>query len=290
MKTPACIVAFAACLVAAAPAAAQDMERVRALYVAAAYEEALAAMPAEPSAAPAAELEQYRALCLLALGREDEARAAVERLVKAQPSFVPPAGEVSPRMLTLFSSVRAALLPDIAKEAYVEAKAAYEKKDHDAARAGFERTLALIDSMPEEGREAVADMRLLAADFRDLIAARPAKPAEASASAPPASVTPPENAAPSGVFVPAVAIRQELPPWTPLDAAARRNEYVGLLQVHIAPDGRVTLARMLKPSHPSYDVAVLREARRWVYKPATRGGQPVASEREIEIRLRPDAR
>ena len=82
-------------------------------------------------------------------------------------------------------------------------------------------------------------------------------------------------------------MRQELPAWNPVDSVSRRTEYVGLLQVQIGADGRVTLARMLKPSHPSYDVAILREARRWIYKPATRGGQPVASEREIEIKLRP---
>ena len=269
-------------------AAAQDMDKVRALYVAASYEEALAAMPEASSAVAGTELEQYRALCLLALGREGEAKTIIERLVKAHPSFVPAADDVSPRMRTLFTNVRNGLIPAIAKQSYAEAKASYEAKDREAARTGFQRTLDLIDSIPEESRGTLADMRLLAADFRDLAAALPAPVAETPRpAAPPASVA--ENPAPAGAFVPAVAVRQELPPWNPLDSVARRTEYVGLLQVQIAPDGRVTLARMLKGSHPSYDVAVLREAKRWLYKPATRGGQAVASEREIEIRLRPQA-
>jgi len=146
----------------------------------------------------------------------------------------------------------------------------------------------LIDSIPEDSRGTLEDMRVLAADFRELTAARPTAAAESPRPAPPAAAAP-ESAVPAGAFVPAVAVRQELPPWNPLDPVSRRTEYVGLLQVQIAPDGRVTLARMLKGSHPSYDVAVLREAKRWLYKPATRGGQPVASAHEIEIRLRPQA-
>ena len=289
MKRDASVVALAALvglLCMPALAAGQDMERVRALYVAASYEEALAEMPEGLSATATTELEQYRALCLLALGREADAKTTIERLVQAHPSFVPSADDVSPRMRELFTNVRNALIPAIAKQAYTEAKVAYEAKDRDAARAGFQRTVDLIDSIPEDSRGTLEDMRVLAADFRELTAARPTAAAESPRPAPPAAAAP-ESAAPTGAFVPAVAVRQELPPWNPLDPVSRRTEYVGLLQVQIAPDGRVTLARMLKISHPSYDVAVLREAKRWLYKPATRGGQPVASEREIEIRLRP---
>jgi len=289
MKNLNLVAAIGAILYLATPASAQDMERVRSLYVAAAYEEALAAMPAGLSPTAGTELEQYRALCLLALGREHDARATIERLVKAHPSFVPPADDISPRMRTLFSDVRTALIPAIAKEAYVDAKAAYEAKDREAAATGFKRTLDLIDSVPEGGRAALADLRLLAEEFHELSAALPvaaAAPPPAAPVAPPADASTADASAASA-FVPAVAVRQELPAWNPVDSVSRRTEYVGLLQVQIGADGRVTLARMLKPSHPSYDVAILREARRWIYKPATRGGQPVASEREIEIKLRP---
>ncbi len=239
------VAAIVSLLSVAGPAAAQDMARVRALYVAAAYEEALAAMPAGLSAAAGTELEQYRALCLLALGRENDARATIERLVKAHPTFVPPADEVSPRLRTLFTSVRSALLPGLVKQSYTDAKAAYEAKDREAARAGFQRTLELIDSVPEESRGALTDMRLLAAGFHDLVAAPPA-PAEPAAPAPPP--TSPARP-PSGVFVPAVAIRQELPPWTPTDPVSRRTEYVGLLQLQIGA-GRTGDARAHAEGEP----------------------------------------
>src|SRR5215213_1286768 len=89
------------------PAAAQqilpvtDVEHVRTLYVAAAYAEALAAIPSPDSEPARTDLEQYRALCLLALGRDAEAVSAVERLVRDHPTFLPPASETTPRMLSI---------------------------------------------------------------------------------------------------------------------------------------------------------------------------------------------
>jgi TonB family protein len=282
MNRQAYVLAIASLLYLAGPAAAQDIDRVRALYVAAAYEEALAAMPAATSSVTGTELEQYRALCLLALGREDDARATVEGLVKAHPGFVPHAEDVSPRMRTLFLSVRGALMPEIAKQVYVDAKAAYEAKDREAARAGFQRTLELIDSLPEEDRIALADLRLLAGEFHELSARRAAAPV-----APAPAPVPALPAAPEDPIVPAVALRQELPPWNPQDPVARQIDYTGRLRVHIGADGRVTHAEMVEPTHPIYDASVLREARNWMYRPATRGGRPVGSAHEIEIRLRP---
>lgn len=277
------VLAISSLLYLAVPAAAQDMDRVRALYVAAAYEEALAAMPTATSSVIGTELEQYRALCLLALGREDEARATVEGLVKAHPEFVPPAEDVSPRMRTIFLSVRGALMPEIVKQAYVDAKEAYESRDGAAAQAGFQRTLELIDSLPDEDRSALADLRLLAGEFHELSARRAAAPVEPAPAPVPALPAAPED----DPIVPAVALRQELPPWNPQDPVARQTDYTGRLRVHIGGDGRVSHAEMVAPTHPAYDASVLREARNWMYRPATRGGRPVASEREIEIRLRP---
>ena len=277
------LLAIAALVYFAAPAAAQDIDRVRALYVAAAYEDALAAIPSEASFTVGTEIEQYRALCLLALGREDDARSTIERLVKAHPTFVPPAADVSPSMRALFTSVRTGLMPGIAKQVYTDAKAAYESKDRDLARAGFQRTLDLIASLPEEDRTALADLRLLAAEFHELSAPRAVVPVEPAVSdAKPAMEV---SAAPP--FVPAVVVSQELPAWSPPDATSRNTEYTGLLRVHIGTDGGVTSVAVVEASHPAYDAAVLRAAKSWAYRPATRGGKPVASEHDIEIRLRP---
>jgi len=286
-------VAFGLIVVAAfsVPAIAQqippvsDIERVRTLYVAAAYAEALAAIP-PPDGEPArTDLEQYRALCLLALGREAEAVSAVERLVRDHPTFLPPASETTPRMLSIFATARSKTVPDIAKSAYVDAKAAYDKGDKGEANNGFKQTLALIDSLPESEKAALSDLRLLASGFLDLsaIPVRPAAPA-ATESASPNPATP---AAPAGAYVGPVAIREELPSWNPPDIAARRTEYEGLLRVQIGADGRVVSVTMVKRTHPNYDVAALRAAKSWIYQPATRGGEPIASQKDIQVKLLP---
>lgn len=259
-------------------AAAQDIERVKTLYIAAAYEEALAAMPAEPAGRARTDLEQYRALCLLALGREDEAVAAIERLVKDNPTYLPSESDMSPRMQAMFAEVRAKLVPDVARKVYADAKDAFDAKQADTAQAGFRRTLTVIDSLPESDREKLADLRMLAEGFLDLTNAKPVAPAKPE---------PPAAEKPAGDYVGPVPIREQLPIWTPPDSAAMQMEYVGLLHIVISEEGRVVAATILKTTHPLYDAAVMRAAKEWTYKPATRGGRPISSQKNIQIRLVP---
>ena len=266
-------------------ASAIDIDRVRALYGAAAYEEALAAMPAVNGESVGTDLEQYRALCLLALGREKEAVATVERLVRDNPMYVPSASDTSPRMQSIFTSARSKLVPQIAKQAYAEAKGAYEAKNRDAAHAAFKRTIELIESLPDAEKALLADLRLLAGEFLTLSAPPPA-PAPPPPPAP-TSTASNRSGKPEAEFVGPVAVREQLPAWVPPNSAAARTEYIGLLRIQIAADGRVTTAEIVRGSHPAYDIAAVTAAKRWLYKPATRGGQPVPSSKEIQVRLIP---
>jgi protein TonB len=59
------------------------------------------------------------------------------------------------------------------------------------------------------------------------------------------------------------------------------------VRVTIDATGKVTGAVMDRPVYPPYDRQLLVAARGWTYRPATRNGQPVASERLVEIVLRP---
>lgn len=263
----------------------QDADRIRTLYIAAAYEEALAAMPA-PGAA-GTEIEQFRALCLLALGREQDARATIARLIKAQPLFTPSSDDLSPKMQALFGSIRVKLLPDIVRETYATAKKHFEARNDQEALAGFQRTITLIDSLPAADRASLSDIRVLASEFKVLSTARLPKPVS---SLPPA-VRDPVPAAPApvpgGVFVAATPVTEQLPAWNPPDPKTARLEFAGLVRVSIGTDGRVTSAVVIEPTHPAYDVAVLQAAKRWAYKPATLDGQPVASQKDIRLRLVP---
>lgn len=264
------------------------LERVKALYAAAAYDDALAALPEAggPLAGPA--VEEFRALCLLALGREADAEGALGRALAADPTFAPTGADAPPRLVSAFERARLRMLPDLVNRSYAEAKRAFEGRDHQAAIAGFERVLALVDLAPEGASSAVEDVGLLATEFLDLTRAR----AHTPPPAPPAKVEEPASAA-AGSLAPgvplrlAVPVRQELPPWNPSDSIARTSTFDGVIRVTVGEDGRVRGVRVLKPSHPAYDTLLIQAARRWVYEPALRGGVAVSSQLDIEIRLRP---
>jgi TonB family protein len=278
-----CMLCLLSLLTFAIPAQAQngsDVDRVRSLYVAAAYEEALAAMPANATGAARRDLEQYRALCLLALGREPEAVDAIERIVKDNPTYQPAESDTSPRMRGMFAEVRSKLIPDIARETYAEAKKSFDAKDVDGALNGFKRTIEVIDSLPESDKEALADLRMLVTGFTDLLGAQPSPKPESVPSLPP-------NLDAAAEYVGPVPIREQLPPWNPPDTAARLREYVGLLRIDIGEDGQVRNAVMVETTHPLYDSAAVRAAKSWTYKPATRGGKPVTAQKDIKVRLVP---
>jgi TonB family protein len=294
LVTASILVAFAA------PAHAQlrdgrenPLTAARDLYASARYDEALAVLNGLPSDAVASDrksIEQYRSLCLLALGRGSEAESAIAAVVTADPMFVPGEADASPRVRLAFSEVRQRLLPQIATTRYAAAKAAYDRKDYSAAEAQFRNLLALLDDPQMGGR--LPDLRTLATGFVDLAAAAAAPPPEPKkaepvvpvAPAPVAPVTPREphvwTAEEPGVVAP-VVIRQDVPRVpTTMSAQARER---GLLDVTIDEQGRVINMTMRLSIHPMYDPQLLAAARDWRYKPATVDGTPVKFRKMIQI-------
>jgi TonB family protein len=294
LVTVSLIVAFAA------PAHAQlrdgrenPLTAARDLYASARYDEALAVLNGLPSDAVASDrksIEQYRSLCLLALGRGSEAESAIAAVVTADPMFIPGEADASPRVRLAFSDVRQRLLPQIATTRYTGAKAAYDRKDYTAAEAQFRSLLMLLDDPQMGGR--LTDLRTLASGFVDLAAAAAAPPPEPKKAEPPtvAAPAPAAVAAPKephiwsaeepGVVVP-VAIRQDVPrvPST-ISAQARAR---GLLEVVIDEQGRVTNISLRLPIHPMYDPQLMAAAKEWRYKPATVDGTPVKFRKMIQV-------
>src|SRR5690349_3267204 len=91
-------------IVGAGPAFGQDaLEEAKAQYAAAAYEDALTTLTRAGGAPPAkrVEVEQYRAFCLIALGRTEDAERAIAALVAADPKYVPSANVASPKVLSM---------------------------------------------------------------------------------------------------------------------------------------------------------------------------------------------
>src|SRR4051812_7827444 len=137
----------------------------RDLYASARYDEALAVLndlrPADSATAGSdrKSIEQYRSLCLLALGRGTEAESAIAAVVTVDPAYQPGEAEASPRVRAAFSDVRRRLLPEIATSRYSQAKNEFDRKNYPAAVQLFRQVLGLIDD-PDMGGK-LADLRTL---------------------------------------------------------------------------------------------------------------------------------
>ena len=299
------LVASVACsILLVATAQAQDaLSRAKALYLSAAYDEALVVLEQLKSQpAPAAnEVAQYRVFCLLALQRSDEAHKAIEDIVRTDPFYHPSETETSPRILSVFDETRRAMLPGLVQKTYADAKVSFEKKDPKALTQ-FELVLKLLDDPDLKNMPQLADMRTVVNGFRDLskaIASAPttkaAKPAELpgpssveSAPAQTAAIvdTPPAEGSSLG-FTPPVVISQPIPRWTPPNDTDRRSAFKGLIEVTIDENGSVTSATIQQSVHPIYDEKLLAMARTWKYKPALRNGVPTSSVKVVAIQLQP---
>jgi TonB family protein len=284
----------------AVPAAAQVSSKdplgaARDLYASARYDEALAVLDDLHPAAdtPVTErrsIEQYRSLCLLALGRGQEAESAIAQVITADPSYVPSEAEASPRVRGAFSDVRKRLLPDIANARYADAKAMFDRKDYPAASTAFRSVLSLLDDPDMGGR--LGDLKTLAKGFLDLSVAAAAPP---PAPEPPKPVLPPmpppkPKADPNRVYggddpdvIAPVVVHQEMPRMPPMVTAQARGR--GVLEIVIDQKGRVISAAVRESVHPIYDSLVLTAARDWKYQPATFDGQPVKYRKLIQINV-----
>lgn len=279
----------------AGTAAAQDvLVRAKALYTAAAYDDALKMLDTAEGAAPPPEVKQYRALCLLALGRTAEAEHELAAVVQADPLFMPDGEDVAPRVVSMFEDVRRQLLPAIIRSTFIEAKRLFQDNEKDRSRQQFERVLRLIEDPVMSGNGDLADLKLVVNGFVDLsrsAAPAPAAPAPSPATtmaAPPAtpSSAPAAWTAAATPVIPPVAIQQSVPEWRPRDRLAMYREFSGAVRVLIDESGKVTSARMERPIHPEYDAMLLASAQKWLYKPALRNGVTITSEKVVEVRLR----
>jgi tetratricopeptide (TPR) repeat protein len=275
---------------------AGSIATARELYASARYEEALALLnglrPADLADPEQVRTrEQYRSLCLLALGRAEEAETAIAAVVTTDPFYQPNEAEASPRVRSTFADVRQRLLPGLASERYAAAKAAYDRKAHADAERQFRDLLRLLDDPQMAGR--LSDLRTLAAGFVELAAAAAAPPPPPTPAAPAKpEATPSGPAAPreprvyttedAGVKAP-VVIRQEVPPVPASITSMARDRAV--IEVVIDEQGRVTSMVLRMRAHPVYDTLLLNAAREWKYKPATLDGAPVRYRKLLQVSI-----
>jgi tetratricopeptide (TPR) repeat protein len=290
------VVVSSVAVLAPRTAAGQDaLANAKGLYASAQYEEALSALNRVENASELVEADQYRALCLLALGRNDDARQVIQRIVEQNPSYEPSVEQMSPRVQETFRDVRRRVLPSIVKQEYADAKAAFADGEVERAKGRFERVVLHLDALEAMGSKDLGDLRILSNGFLDLM--NSAAKAVAPPVAPPATVNAPREAAPPppaptihgagepDVVAP-VALSQVMPPWRPGRQEAQTHE--GILTIVIDETGAVTEVTILGNLPPAYKELLKRAAGSWRFQPATRNGVPVAYRKIVSIRLRPE--
>lgn len=269
----------------------RSITAARELYASARYDEALALLnglrPADTSQPGERKtIEQYRSLCLLALGRGEEAETAIAAVVTADPFYQPSEAEASPRVRATFSDVRQRLLPDLTTARYADAKQTYDRKQYADAAVRFRELVVLLDDPQMSGRQ--GDMRTLAAGFVELAAAaaepRPAPKEEAPRPAPPAPAAPTVPrvyTAEEPRIVAPVTLRQNVPPVP--SAISQLTKTQGLLDLIIDEKGRLVSIVLRTSLHPTYDKMIVNAARDWKYRPATLDGAPVQFRKLLQI-------
>lgn len=268
--------------------AQESLAAAKDLYASAAYDDALTLLTRLKDAGGAAgegqTIEQYRAFCLLALGRSADAERAIEAIVASDPLYQPAASDTSPRVRTAFTEVRRRMLPGIAQERYALAKATYDRKEFAAAAAQFTRVLAILDD-PDLGGNApgLSDIRTLSRGFAELSAA--------AAAPPPPPAPEPEVLTVARIYsandpdvVPPVAIRQDLPRW-PVTPASLKSGRRGVIEIVISETGDVEATTLRESMNRVYDQLLLTAAKTWKYKPALKQGQPVKFRKALQVSL-----
>jgi TonB family protein len=287
-KTLACmlvaIVAAAASPVWGGPA--ENLATVRALYSSADYENALTLLdqagPAE--GASVVDVEQYRALCYVALGDTQRARRAIEHLVFSKPDYRLTGADVSPRVEALFTEVRRQVLPDVVRQAFAIAKDSFTQGDTVRAAGQFHDLQQLLDDPELAG---MADLRTIVSGYLDLTGERLRASAPA-ATAPAVTVArqpdkPATYTADTHGITPPTTISQTLPPFIlPL-----REPLHAVMEVVIGEDGRVLEAQMRAPTNTPFDYAAVAAARKWQYRPAVLNGKPVRFQKLVNVTVTP---
>ena len=305
MRVLATTFAVAATLAAAARVSAQDdpLKTARDLYASAAYVEALTELARVESAAstPATtftttsatrrDADAYRTFCLVALGRDTEAQAAAESLVRRDPTLsIDQFPDASPRIAAMFGTVRRRVLPQIIKEEFRGARASATEKAPDS-ESRLRHVRQLLDVAERIGTldETLADVRLIVDGFLDL--GHAAEPKRTDSEAPPTTTTaaaPVSSSATADIVAPA-AIYQPQPVIPPtLLTLVRRLRRSSMIDVVINEQGTVDEVIVKQSVTPPYDKLIAAAARTWRYKPALKDGVPIKFVSTVQINVSDD--
>ena len=263
---------------------AADLAAARSLYATAAYEEALDRLNRINSPDTLRDqVDTYKALCLLALGRTRESELMLEQILSRNPQYVPDESQVSPRLMVVYKSVRSRLLPAAARSMYATARANFDDKKYDMAAAQLRELITLLNADEDS---MLADLRLLAEDFLRLAETGGAPPTDVrtplmSISRVAVTKGPVYTILDRGVIAP-VEISRPLPIWD-APRGTQPGLYQGLVEIIIDEAGRVESATIRRSISAAFDAELLASTDKWRFQPATRNGQPVKYRRSYEV-------
>lgn len=260
-------------LQAAAPPA--TLQQAIELYWNGEYERTLQLLGPELADDEVVEGHKYRAFSLVALGRNDEARAEFVALLEADPSHVLDAALVSPKIVGQFELSR----QEFGASLFEQGKAAYFDGRYDEALALLEDLLE-VDPSSVLGREYVQLARERSDLERRTAALEPEEP-----DAPEEPDVDPNRVYNIGGSVTEPVVLRQSPPSYPQVEVRRRTQGEVILRLTIGRDGKVEGADLIRSLSPRLNAAAIRAARTWLYEPAQRNGQPVRVFKIVAVRF-----
>jgi TonB family protein len=294
-RTVQAVIAFLL-LTASSNAAEGSLDDAKKLYAAASFENSLAALAQiDVAASKSPEVLEYKALCLLALGRVAEAQSVVDTLVSTAPTFVPGDDDVPPRFVAVLNETRRRLLPEVTRRLFNDARDQFRARNQGLAKEQFEQVLRLTDDGVWRETNDAGDLRTLASGFLELVNSAPRigdqRPSRSVESVPTAASSSPKVAGPvvkrpKTDLQPPIAIEQSMPKWRPTDAVTAQRRFTGAVRVRIGKDGHVIDAAIAVATDPDYDKQLLEAARSWRYTPGQRNGEPIEMEKLVTFSLR----
>ena len=303
------IVIVGALLIAAGAAlTGQDLlSAAKDQYASAAYEDALSTLNRlDGSVAPdvARQADEYRAFCLYALGRTGEAESVAESLIRKEPLVRLEAADASPRLESMFRDVRKRLLPSLIRDRYRVARAAVDQKSFAAAEPSLADARRMIAEAEKLGvkDEGLSDLSVLVDGFLQLIKSSADQKTEqlaVVAAAAPAAMAPAPMRSPAAVSAradasgaaaamprvysaddegvsPPVVLEQRMPPMSnEMQLITRASKSRGMIDIVIDETGRVIDTSVRQSMNAAFDGMIVRESRKWKYRPAMVDGAPV---------------
>jgi len=239
------------------------------------YERTLQLLGSELADDEVVEGHTYRAFSLVALGRNDEARAQFITLLESDPSHALDSTLVSPKIVEQFELAR----QELAASLLEQGKTAYFDGRYDEAFDLLEKLLE-VDPSSMLGKEYLQ----LARERIDLEQRTAALEPEDPEVPEVPKVDPDRVYNLGGNVTEPVPVRQTPPRYPPWDASNGTEGEV-IVRLTIGSDGNVESAAVVRSLNHRMDAEAIRAVRTWRYQPARLNGQPVTVVKVVSIRF-----